>query len=52
MYNYNITWNDKVNPNTFNKSCHIKADDISELYKKFNKIYPNGFIWGLVVIEN
>lgn len=52
MYNYNITWNEKVNPTTFNKSCHIKADDISDLYTKFTKEHPTGFIWGLVVIDN
>lgn len=52
MHLYNITWSDTVNPKRLNQSCHINADDISDLHIKFKEKYPTGFIWGLVIVDN
>lgn len=52
MYTYNITWNDTIKPYTFNQSCHIQADNLTDLSLKFNQLHPTGFVFGLVVLDN
>lgn len=47
MYTYNITWQDMANPSSFNKSCHVQADDLMGVALAFNKIYPTGKVLGV-----
>lgn len=51
MHLYNITYKDTLIKDTYNKSCHIKADNLTELSLIFNQKYPTGFVIGLVVID-
>lgn len=52
MYTYNITWNDTLHPFPYNQGCHIKADNLTDASLKFNQLYPTGFVFGLVVLDN
>lgn len=51
MYTYNITWEDRLQPQPYAKSCHISADNLTELSLKFNQLYPTGHVLGLKIVD-
>jgi len=51
MFLYNITYKDSQLTGVYNRSCHIKADNLTELSLKFNELHPTGTVIGLVLID-